>query len=178
MLKLRRAIVLDAGPPEDGPEQHLLVELRGDAVAPVASRGAGEPTDPRPAIADVAMHGLCQVADEVIVNVQALDLRLGSGGFDVLHVNLTRGLGGEIRHRRHPEQVADREDHAEHPRHGSRAVRRTRGGGQGVSRNSHSCAAMAAGTARCGDEPTPGKVIMSTDAGSTHRPKAVTTFSP
>jgi hypothetical protein len=30
--------------------------------------------------------------DEVIVNTEALDLGLGSGGFDVVHVNLTRGL--------------------------------------------------------------------------------------
>ena len=30
--------------------------------------------------------------DEVVVNVEALDLDLGSGGFDVVHVNLTRGL--------------------------------------------------------------------------------------
>ena len=30
--------------------------------------------------------------DEVVVNVAALDLELGSGGFDVVHVNLTRGL--------------------------------------------------------------------------------------
>jgi hypothetical protein len=30
----------------------------------------------------------------VIVNVEALDLGLGSGGFDVVHVNLTRGLDG------------------------------------------------------------------------------------
>jgi hypothetical protein len=32
--------------------------------------------------------------DEVVVNVAALDLGLGSGGFDVIHVNLTRGLDG------------------------------------------------------------------------------------
>ncbi len=32
--------------------------------------------------------------DEVVVNVEALDLGLGSGGFDVVHVNLTRGLEG------------------------------------------------------------------------------------
>jgi hypothetical protein len=32
--------------------------------------------------------------DEVVVNVDALDLGLGSGGFDVVHVNLTRGLSG------------------------------------------------------------------------------------
>ena len=30
----------------------------------------------------------------MIVNTEALDLGLGSGGFDVVHVNLTRGLGG------------------------------------------------------------------------------------
>jgi hypothetical protein len=30
--------------------------------------------------------------DEVIVNTEALDLGLGSGGYDVVHVNLTRGL--------------------------------------------------------------------------------------
>jgi hypothetical protein len=29
----------------------------------------------------------------VVVNTQARDLGLGSGGFDVLYVNLTRGLG-------------------------------------------------------------------------------------
>src|SRR5947209_16737522 len=30
--------------------------------------------------------------DEVLVNVQARELGLGSGGFDVLYANLTRGL--------------------------------------------------------------------------------------
>jgi hypothetical protein len=79
MLKLRRATVTDAGPP-DGPEQKLVVELDGRA---------------RPAIADVALLGAAQIGDEVIVNAQALDLGLGSGGFDVVHVNLTRGLGGD-----------------------------------------------------------------------------------
>ena len=49
----------------------------------------------RPAIADVALVGVAQAGDEVIVNAQALDLGLGSGGFDVIHVNLTRGLGGD-----------------------------------------------------------------------------------
>jgi hypothetical protein len=32
--------------------------------------------------------------DEVVVNVAAVELGLGSGGFDVVHVNLTRGLAG------------------------------------------------------------------------------------
>lgn len=80
MLKLRRATVVEAGPP-DGPEQELVVELDGHR--------------PRPAIADVALVGAARAGDEVIVNVQALDLGLGSGGFDIVHVNLTHGLGGD-----------------------------------------------------------------------------------
>jgi hypothetical protein len=83
MLKLRRAIVLDAGSSAEGPEQDLMVELSG---------AAGEV---RAAIADVALMGRAEVGDEVIVNVQALDLGLGSGGFDIVHVNLTRGLSGD-----------------------------------------------------------------------------------
>jgi hypothetical protein len=84
MLKLRRATVLDALPPSsEGPagEQRLTVEL--------AAQGGSEP---RPAIADVGLVGLSEAGDEVIVNVEALDLGLGSGGFDIVHVNLTRGL--------------------------------------------------------------------------------------
>ena len=38
------------------------------------------------------MVGELREGDEVVVNVEALDLGLGSGGFDVVHVNLTRGL--------------------------------------------------------------------------------------
>jgi hypothetical protein len=97
MLKLRPAIVVatdhadseqgatDAHP-IDGPEQTLSVQLTDDNAADGA---------PRAAIADVALVGRAEVGDEVIVNVQALDLGLGSGGFDVVHVNLTRGLEGE-----------------------------------------------------------------------------------
>ncbi len=76
MLKLRRATVLQAGP-ADGPEQELTISLAGER---------------RPAIADVHLLGPSQQGDEVIVNVQARDLGLGSGGFDIVHVNLTRGL--------------------------------------------------------------------------------------
>lgn len=79
MLKLRRAIVVDSEPAV-GPEQSLVVEL------------AGAPGARRAAIADVALVGHADVGDELIVNVQALDLGLGSGGFDIVHVNLTRGL--------------------------------------------------------------------------------------
>jgi len=39
------------------------------------------------------LTGPVEVDDEVLVNIQARELGLGSGGFDVLHANLTRGLG-------------------------------------------------------------------------------------
>src|SRR6185312_6746633 len=84
MLKLRRATVLEAEPPAGpgaGGEQRLTVALDG-----------GEPAPPRAAIADTSRMGACRAGDEVVVNVEAQDLGLGSGGFDVVHVNLTRGL--------------------------------------------------------------------------------------
>jgi Protein of unknown function (DUF3866) len=68
-LKLRRGVVVVADP--------LTVEVDGER---------------RPAWADETLLGEMREADEVIVNVAALDLGLGSGGFDVVHVNLTRGL--------------------------------------------------------------------------------------
>lgn len=73
MLKLRRARVTSTDPLE------------------VALEGSDEV---RRAWADEAMVGACETGDEVIVNVEALDLGLGSGGFDIVHVNLTRGLSG------------------------------------------------------------------------------------
>jgi hypothetical protein len=79
MLKLRRARVLDAEPAPVG-EQRLQIEL---SEAPGRHRAA---------IADVGLIGRCVPGDQLIVNVEALDLGLGSGGFDVVHVNLTRGL--------------------------------------------------------------------------------------
>ncbi|HET9162685.1 MAG TPA: DUF3866 family protein [Solirubrobacterales bacterium] len=77
-LKLRRGIVVDEDP--------LTVEVDGRR---------------RRAWADVALLGEMREGDEVVVNVAALDLGLGSGGFDVVHVNLTRGLdasGGGSEH--------------------------------------------------------------------------------
>jgi hypothetical protein len=47
----------------------------------------------REAVAYLDLVGPIEVGDDVVVNVAALDLGLGSGGFDVVHVNLTRGLG-------------------------------------------------------------------------------------
>jgi hypothetical protein len=79
VLKLRRGIVLSVLAPEGG-WQRLTAEVDGE---------------PRPAVADVGMVGECADGDEVVVNVEARDLALGSGGFDVVHVNLTRGLAGE-----------------------------------------------------------------------------------
>jgi hypothetical protein len=109
MLKLRRAIVLDAGPSGSGPEQDLVIELQpsgpslgsdgsasldGGGAARAVGAGAGE-AHRRPAIADVALVGRAEVGDELVVNVQARDLGLGSGGFDIVHVNLSRGLTNE-----------------------------------------------------------------------------------
>ena len=70
-LKLRRGLVVSAQP--------LEVEVEGER---------------RRAWADEALLGEMREGDEVVVNTSALDLSLGSGGFDVVHVNLTRGLEG------------------------------------------------------------------------------------
>jgi hypothetical protein len=68
-LELRRGTVVATEP--------LTVEIGGER---------------RPAWADTALLGEMREGDEVVLNVAALDLGLGSGGFDVVHVNLTRGL--------------------------------------------------------------------------------------
>jgi hypothetical protein len=49
--------------------------------------------DGAPCVAYPALTGPVALGDEVVVNTQARTLGLGSGGFDVLYVNLTRGLG-------------------------------------------------------------------------------------
>ena len=72
-LSLRRGRVSAIQAREEG-----LVRLEVDGAACVAY--------PR-------LTGPVALGDEVVVNVQARELGLGSGGFDVLHVNLTRGLG-------------------------------------------------------------------------------------
>jgi hypothetical protein len=48
--------------------------------------------DGAPCVAYLQLTGPVEEGDEVVVNVQARELGLGSGGFDVLHANLTRGL--------------------------------------------------------------------------------------
>lgn len=70
-LELRRGVIVDADP--------LTVEVEGER---------------RQAWADEGLLGEMRAGDEVVVNVAARDLGLGSGGFDVVHVNLTRGLEG------------------------------------------------------------------------------------
>src|SRR5215212_6969364 len=45
-----------------------------------------------PCVAYPRVTGGVEVGDAVLVNVQARALGLGSGGFDVLYANLTRGL--------------------------------------------------------------------------------------
>ncbi len=45
-----------------------------------------------PCLAYPRLTGPVALGDDVIVNAQARMLKLGSGGFDVLHANLTRGL--------------------------------------------------------------------------------------
>src|SRR5262245_49490620 len=45
-----------------------------------------------PCVAYPGLTGPVEVGDEVLVNVQARELGLGSGGFDVVYANLTRGL--------------------------------------------------------------------------------------
>jgi hypothetical protein len=46
-----------------------------------------------PCVAYPQLTGPVALGDEVVVNTQARELGLGTGGFDVLYVNLTRGLG-------------------------------------------------------------------------------------
>jgi hypothetical protein len=78
MLVLRRGTVVEAESAA-GPEQRLTIEIAGQR---------------RAAVADVRLVGAAEVGDDVVVNAEAVDLGLGSGGFDIVHVNLTRGLGG------------------------------------------------------------------------------------
>jgi hypothetical protein len=48
--------------------------------------------DGAPCVAYPRLTGPVELGDEVLVNVQARELGLGSGGFDILYANLTRGL--------------------------------------------------------------------------------------
>jgi Protein of unknown function (DUF3866) len=97
MLKLRPAIVVEVHDANDNIETAVRDRLseHGEQRLVVELTGEDSQRDRRPAIADVALVGRAQAGDQLIVNVQALDLGLGSGGFDVVHVNLTRGLDAQ-----------------------------------------------------------------------------------
>ncbi|HEX2045059.1 MAG TPA: DUF3866 family protein, partial [Gaiellaceae bacterium] len=74
----------------------MPLTLRRGEVTAVTERHAGLvrlEVDGRPCVAYPRLTGPVALGDEVVVNVQAVELGLGSGGFDVLHANLTRGLG-------------------------------------------------------------------------------------
>jgi len=71
------------------------LSLRRGSVTAVTERHDGLvrlEVDGRPCIAYPGMTGPVTLGDDVLVNAQAVELGLGSGGFDVLYANLTRGL--------------------------------------------------------------------------------------
>ena len=72
-LSLRRGTVTAVGE-----RRERLVRLEVDGLACVAYP---------------SLTGPVEEGDDVLVNEQARLLELGSGGFDVLYANLTRGLG-------------------------------------------------------------------------------------
>jgi hypothetical protein len=76
-LALRRGTVASVDRP--GPAARLTVEVDGER---------------RSAVAFTELTGPVEPGDDVVVNVAAVELGLGSGGFDLVHANLTRGLDG------------------------------------------------------------------------------------
>jgi hypothetical protein len=73
----------------------MLTLRRGNVTAVVERHEALTriEVDGTPCVAYPRQTGAVALGDEVLVNTQARDLHLGSGGFDVLYANLTRGLG-------------------------------------------------------------------------------------
>ena len=72
-----------------------MLSLRRGTVTSIAERHDGLvrlEVDGRACVAYPDLTGPVALGDDVLVNVQAVELGLGSGGFDVLHANLTRGL--------------------------------------------------------------------------------------
>ena len=72
-----------------------MLTLRRGRVTAVVERAEGLSrleVDGEPCVAYPRLTGPVALGDEVIVNTQARELELGSGGFDVLYANLTRGL--------------------------------------------------------------------------------------
>src|SRR5436190_1343112 len=72
-----------------------MLTLRRGRVTAIVARVEGLArieVDGFPCVAYPRLTGPVALGDDVIVNVQARELELGSGGFDVLYVNVTRGL--------------------------------------------------------------------------------------
>jgi Protein of unknown function (DUF3866) len=72
-----------------------MLTLRRGRITAVVERVEGLSrleVDGEPCVAYPRLTGPVALGDEVIVNTQARELELGSGGFDVLYANLTRGL--------------------------------------------------------------------------------------
>lgn len=78
-----------------------MLKLRRARVAAVAEAGTRvarltvtleESGETREAVAYPALTGPVEAGDDVVVNIEARDLGLGSGGYDIVHCNLTRGL--------------------------------------------------------------------------------------
>jgi Protein of unknown function (DUF3866) len=73
----------------------MPLSLRRGRVSAVRERVGGLvrlEVDGDACVAYPSLTGPVALGDEVLVNVQARELELGSGGFDVLYANLTRGL--------------------------------------------------------------------------------------
>src|SRR6478672_12579346 len=72
-----------------------MLTLRRGRITAVVERVEGRPrleVDGVPCVAYPRLTGPVALGDEVIVNTQARELELGTGGFDILYANLTRGL--------------------------------------------------------------------------------------
>jgi hypothetical protein len=80
-LALRRGVVASVEHGTARSPAELVVAVEGERRLAVAYRD---------------LTGEVEAGDDVVVNTAARDLGLGSGGFDVVHVNLTRGLGGRV----------------------------------------------------------------------------------
>jgi hypothetical protein len=82
----------------------MPVGLRWGTVSAVGERLDGIvrlEVDGAPCVAYPRLTGEIEVGDVVLVNTQAADLELGSGGFDLLYANLTRGLRLPVAERAH-----------------------------------------------------------------------------
>jgi hypothetical protein len=72
-----------------------MLSLRRGKVSAVLERHEGLvrlEVDGTACVAYPRLTGPIALGDDVLVNVQARELELGSGGFDILYANLTRGL--------------------------------------------------------------------------------------